>query len=207
MMNHSPIKSIFSVEHRLLLAIVMLLMIWVPSAFAQGGKGCEGVGYTKHPRSEYSPEHLKGLLERDPNDVDALVDLGLHLEEQDKILQADALYERAIQAKPDCYLGYYFAGLVAERISEQASSDAEAKIRKAVGLDPRLENDPNVKGFMKRHTRPMASQLPVERDLPSLSRQVLAGSNWFYVGVGVGIFLATLLFYLSRFKRTAPTRT
>ncbi len=207
MTTYSPVKSIFAVRHWHLVAVVLLLMVWAPPAFTQDEKGCEGVGYTKHPRSEYSPKKLKGLLERDPKDVDALVDLGLHLEERDQFTQAYALYERAIQARPSCYLGYYFAGLVGDRISRNAASDAEAKIGQALSLNPNLRDDGNVQSFMKRHARPVGAVAVQEKVSPSDAREILATANRFSVGLGVGVLLATLVFYLARSRRAASQST
>src|SRR5882672_2937811 len=147
---------------KVVLVAAWLLAAWVPAAFPQDGKGCEGVQYSKKPFAQYSPEKLQQRIRQDPSDVDALINLGIRLEEQDQTAEAKALYERAIKAKPDCYLGYYFAGLAAETISTDSASEANTKIRKAISLDPRLENDPNVKGFMKRHPRPMASAVPAD---------------------------------------------
>ena len=206
MTTHSPVKSILVIQHWHLLAVVLLLMIWVPSASTQDEKGCQGVGYTKHPRSEYAPENLKRLLARDPKDVDALVDMGLHLEEQDQFTQAYGLYERAIEARPSCYLGYYFAGLVGDRISRNAASDAEANIRKALSLNPSLQDDGNVQGFMKRHPQPVGAAA-IEREPPSETSEILATANRFSVGLGVGVLLATLVFYLARSRQTAPRGT
>jgi tetratricopeptide (TPR) repeat protein len=137
-------------------------------------------------------------LERNPKDVDALINLGTHLEEQDQVNQAEALYERAIKARPDCNLGYYFSGLAEERISDNAATDAEVKIRKAISLDQSLQNDPNMQGFLKRHSAPMGGMPSKGTESPSGSKEFLASVNRFSLGVGVGLLLAAAFFYLSR---------
>jgi tetratricopeptide (TPR) repeat protein len=202
-MKDSLIVTIAVRSWRVVLVATLLFLTWTPAAFPQDVKGCEGVKYSKRPFAEYSPEKLQQRIRQDPSDVDALINLGIRLEEQDQTAEAKALYERAIKAKPDCYLGYYFAGLAAETISTDSASEADTKIRKAISLDPRLENDPNVKGFMKRHSRPMASAVPTDTEPPPLNRQILAGSNRFYVGMGVGIILAAIIFYFVRLRRTS----
>jgi tetratricopeptide (TPR) repeat protein len=184
-----------------MLAAAWLFAFWPPSILAQDQKGCEGVGYAKQPFAQYSPENLRKRLQVEPTDVDTLVNLGIRLEEQDRILEADALYERAIQAKPDCYLGYYFAGLVSERISEQSSTNAEARIHKALSLNPSLQNDGNVEGFMKRHPQLMGGPPTKEKVAPSLMSDLLATANGFLVGVGVGLLLAASFVYLAHRKR------
>ena len=161
------------------------------------------MGFAKQSSSQYSPENLRKRLDRDPADVDALINLGIHLEEKGQITEADALYERAIQAKPDCYLGYLFAGLVRDRISQEASSDAEAKIRKAISLDPTLRSDPNVQGFLKLH--PLTFGGPPAREIqsPSATDHLLDSANHFFIGVGVGLLLAMPFPYLARRKQSA----
>ena len=184
-----------------ILAAALLFVVWTRSLLAQNEKGCEGLGYSKHAPDQYSPGNLQNRLQSDPRDVNALIDLGIHLEEQGQILEANALYERAIQAKPDCYLGYYFSGLAGEQIGEQASTQAEAKIRKALSLNPSLRHDGNVQSFMVRHS-PLAGHPPTsEKELPSPSEELLGTANRFVVGVGVGLLLAAPLLYLARRKR------
>jgi tetratricopeptide (TPR) repeat protein len=203
MMPNSPVKSIFAVQLWHILAAVWLFATWMPSAFAQDEKGCEGVGYAKQPFAQYSPENLQKRLQRDPADVDALTSLGIHLQEQDQLNQAEALYERAVQAKPDCYLGYYFAGLVEERISTHAASDAEAKMYKALSLNPSLRNDPNVEGFFRRHPRSVIGASSKETESPSVTNNLLGSANRFLIGVGVGLLLSAPFVYLARRKQSA----
>ncbi len=196
----------FSSGHCLrVLAAACFLVVRVPSLFAQAENGCQGVGYSKQAFTQHSPEKLRQRLAQNPTDVDALVNLGIHLEEQDQSSEAEALYERAIKARPDCYLGYYFSGLAQERISKQAATDAEAKILKAMSLDPSLRNDPNVQGFFKAHPRSVGGGPPSETRSPLVANGLLTSSSRFLVGVGFGLLLASPIVYLARRKQlTAP---
>jgi tetratricopeptide (TPR) repeat protein len=200
------IKTIFAVQRWRICAIALLLATCVPSAFAEDEKGCQGVGYAKQPFAQYSPEKLHARLERDPKDVDALINVGIRLEEQNQISHADALYERAIQAKPDCYLGYLFAGLVRDRISQKAAADAEANIRKALSLNPSLHDDGNVRGFMKRHPQPQGA-VGTQKETPSEIKEILTIANRFSVGLGVGMLVATLIFYVVGSRQARPRGT
>lgn len=200
-------KHRFVIERWGILLFVLMTIMCVPRAGAQDEKGCEGVGYAKHTQSEYSLESLKKRLEKDPKDVDALIHTGLHVEEKEGFAQAEALYERAIQAKPDCYLGYYFAGLVEDRISRKATSDAELNISKAVNLNPSLHDDGNVQGFIKRHAQPTGSVSSMEKRMPTESSQIVSTANRFSIGLGLGILLAVIAFYIGRSRSTAPKDT
>ena len=185
--------------------VVVLLFVMSPlSALAQDQKGCEGVRYAKHSPAEYSLERLKERVAKDPSDVDALIHLGIHLEEQSQFTQAFALYERAIQIGPTCYLGYYFAGLVGDRISRDTASEAQSNISKAVSLNPSLRDDANVQGFMKRHPRAIGGTPPIDKEPPSEARHILAAASPFSIGLAVGILLAAIFFCLARFVRAAP---
>ena len=186
-----------------ILAAACLIALWIPLVSAQDETGCEGVGFAKHSPAQYSPQNLRKRLERNPADVDALINLGIHLEEQDQITQADALYQRAIEAKPDCYLGYLFAGLVESSISGRESSKAEAKIRKAISLDRSLRNDPNVQSFLKSHPLTFGGPPAKEVQAPSLTGDLLGSANTFLIGVGVGLLLAMPFLYLARRKPSA----
>jgi tetratricopeptide (TPR) repeat protein len=176
--------------------------MWVPAVFAENEKGCEGVGFAGPPFTQYSAKDLRKQLERDPKDVNALIHLALYLEEQDQLRQAEDLYERAIQAKPNCYLGYLFAGLLSHRISERISSDAEANIRKALSLKPSLWNDPNVHNFRMSHPDLMGRPLPSQKELPSIREELLSGSEKFTIGLGVGLILAAPFVYFARRKKS-----
>ena len=188
---------------RRILTTALLFATWTPLAFAQDQNGCEQVGFAKQSYSQYSPEILEKRLKQNPADVDALINLGLHLEEQDQDSKAYKLYERAIQASPGCSLGYMFAGLAEERISGDAASDAEAKLHKALSLDPSLRNDPNVQGFFRRHPRTVLRGSSKETESASDTNNLLGSANRFLIGVGVGLLLATPFVYLARRKRTA----
>jgi len=203
MMPSSRFQSISSIRCLRMLAAAWLFAMWVPCAYSQDQEGCEGVGFTKQLFTKYSPENLQKRLEQDPKDVDALINLGIHLEEQDQIVQADGLYERAIQAKPDCYLGYLFGGLVKDRIGRKAFSDAEAGIRKALSLNPSLRNDGNVQGFMKRHPQLVGVQLAGEKESSSSTSELLPSANRFLVGMAAGLLLAAPFLYFARRKQSA----
>jgi len=185
----------------------LLLLICLPSAFAHDTKGCEGVGYTNRPSSEYSAENLKKRVAGHPKDVDALIHLGINLEEKDEFGEAYSLYEKAIQARPDCYLGYYFAGLVTDRISTRSASEAEVNIAKAVSLNPALREDGNIQGFMSRHTRRIGDALRSDAGPHSVPGQTLVSANNFYIGLGLGVFCTALLLFLARLRRSAANRT
>lgn len=192
------LRTVPTTRCRRIVAAVCLIAASMPPVFAQDDKGCEGVGFAKHSPTQYSLANLRKRLERNPADVDALINLGIDLEEQDQINQAYALYQRAIQAKPDCSLGYLFAGLVEERIGGTASSDAEVKIRKALSLDPSLRRDGNVESFLKRHA-PIVTRPPSDETRPASSAEdLLAFSNHFLIGVGIGILLAMPFLYVAR---------
>jgi tetratricopeptide (TPR) repeat protein len=188
------------------LAAALLFALWMPAVFAQEEKGCEGVGFAGPPFSQYSPESLGKQLERNPNDVNALIHLALYLEEQDQLRQAEGLYERAIQAKPNCYLGYLFAGLLRDRISERTSSLAEANIRKALSFKPSLWNDPNVHNFRMSHPDLMGKPLPSQKELASIPEELLSGSDRFTIGLGVGLLLAAPFVYLARRRKSESGR-
>jgi len=199
----SFVWSISSVRCFRILVVTWLFATWVSSLSAKDEKWCEGVGYAQRPSAQYSHENLRKRLKLNPGDVDALINLGIHLEEQGQSAQAYALYERAIQAKPDCYLGYYFAGLVEDRISRNAASEAEAKIYKALSLDASVQTDPNIQGFMRAHPRRVGGLSSTENESPSVTNQILSSSDRFLAGVGVGLLLATPFLYLARRKRSA----
>ena len=197
-MPNSPPTSFLSSCLRWILAAATLFAAWGLPVSASEEKGCEGVGFATRRASEYSPGKLKERIQSDRNDVDALIHLGIHLEEQNELSEAEALYARTILAKPDCSLGYLFAGLVRNRISSGENSRAEADIRKAVTLNPSLRMDGNVQGFLSQHPnlwgiRPVT---PAAEE-PWAVRQVLATANHFFVGLGVGLFLATLVFFVA----------
>jgi Tfp pilus assembly protein PilF len=179
--------------------------MWTPFGFAQEKKGCEGVGFAKRGSAQYSPKNLQERLKRNPSDVDALIHSGIRLEEQGELTQADALYERAINARPDCYLGYLFSGLVRERIGEEAFSGAESSIRKALSLNPDLRKDGNVQGFMKRHDKLLGDVSVSDKERPSHPTDYLSSANNFVIGLGVGLLLATPIIYAVRAKKSSST--
>ena len=182
----------------LVIAVACFLAAWTRPVFAQDENGCQGVGFSKQSFKQYSPERLRERISRNPTDVDALIIFGIHLEEQDQINQAEVLYERAIKAKPNCALGYYFSGLAEERISDNAATDAEVKIRKAISLDQSLRNDPNMQGFLKRRFALMGGAPSKRTESLSDSKESLASVNRFTLGVGAGLLLSAACFYLSR---------
>jgi tetratricopeptide (TPR) repeat protein len=147
---------------------------------------------------------LRKRLKKDPSDVDALVNLGTYLEERGHVRQAVDLYNRAIQAKPNCSLGYYFAGLAEERVSEEAASDARQKMYEAVSLDADLQTDPNVRAYFGRHPLPAALAASNPTPSPPTPSNLLASGNRFVMGMGVGLLLAALLVYVLRRRQAAP---
>jgi hypothetical protein len=165
-------------------------------AYAREGEGCEGVEFAKRAPVLYSPSALRDRLERDPADVDALVHLGLHLEEKGEPRQALDLYLRAVRAKPACSLGYYFAGLVEETISDRLGSDCVKEINKAISLDPSLREDPNIEAFLRRHSPRAPVPSPTPAGPAANVRALLAGGGRFMIGVGVGLLLAVCFSYL-----------
>jgi tetratricopeptide (TPR) repeat protein len=136
-------------------------------------------------------------------DVDALVNLGIYLEEHGQAREAVDLYNRAIQARPGCELGYYFAALAEEGLSEQTASDAQAKMHRAISLDADLRTDPNVEAFFKRHPQPVPRVAFQPTALAVTPKDILASANHFVVGIGVGLLLAAPLVYAARRKREA----
>jgi tetratricopeptide (TPR) repeat protein len=179
------------------------VVAWTPYAFAQDAKGCEGVGFARRPFKEYGPDILRKRLKQNPSDVDALVNLGIYLEEHGQMRQAVDLYNQAIQAKPNCELGYYFAALAEDRLSEQTASDAQAKMHRAVSLDPDLQTDPNVEAFFQWHPRPGGPAASKPTALAPPPNDLLASANHFVMGVGVGLLLAAPLLYAVRRKQVA----
>jgi len=179
--------------------ILFLLAVFAPSLSAFEEKGCEDVGFAQRAPSQYSQNALKQRLERDPADVDALIHLGIYEQEHGHSSTAAALFDRAISAKPNCSLGYYFAGLIHDGLSNVERSRSEADIRKALTLNPGLRSDGNIQGYMSSHphlwaVRPVA---PVIEEPWRLSR-ILATANHFLIGLGLGLFMATLIYYIAR---------
>jgi hypothetical protein len=88
--------------------------------------------------------------------------------------------------RPDRYEGYYFAGLLEERMGEQAKSNAEADIRQALSLNPGLSKNPNISAFLKRHA---TSPSQPQQAQPTFA---LGNSSRFFIGIGVGMIPATV---------------
>jgi tetratricopeptide (TPR) repeat protein len=193
--------SSFVIRRWCVLGMVWLIALSVPALFAQDEKGCEGVGFAEPPFSQYSRKNLRKELQRHPKNVNALLHLAAYLEEDGQLRQAEDLYERAIQAKPNCYLSYLFAGLLRDRISERTSSEAQANIRKALSLKPSLWDDPNVRSFRRDHPDLMGKPVPSPKELPSIPEEFLSGSEKFTLGIAVGLILATPFVYLARRKK------
>jgi len=195
----NPQRAVRSVSWRHLLfsACVFLLSVRL---YAQSDDGCAGVNFAKAPSDQYSPENLQKRLARDPKDVDALINLGIHLEEMEQITEASALYKRAIDAKPECYLGYQFAGLVADRISRKTSLEADIDIHKALNLNPDIAKDGNVEAFLNRHAHLVATPVKSAESVPKEDGFALGGSC-FVIGIGVGLLLSTPLIYFLRRRR------
>jgi tetratricopeptide (TPR) repeat protein len=186
-----------------LLFVAVVSGVQTNLAYAANQDHCEDVRFAKLPASEYSPEKLQKRLVDNPGDVDALINLGIHLEEQGKDSDAYVLYGKAIQTKPDCSLGYMFAGFVQDKISGQMSMEAEAKINKALSLDPSLQSDPNVKNFQKLHRRYQSSSQS-KPDFEQTSISLLSIGSRFLIGVGAGILLMVPVVYLAgRKQRTS----
>lgn len=200
-------KNIGTVLLRILLVLGVSAAGCIPSAFAQDQDSCRDVAFAKKIPSEYSAQNLKKRLAQDPSDVDALIHTGLRLEEQGKDTEAYSQYQKAIQARPNCSLGYLFAALVEEKISGETDSDAEAKMRKAVGLQPTLQSDPNVVGFLQRHRKLAPSTAAGNERSESAMDNLLGTANHFWIGVGVGVVLVTPFLYFVRRKQTAVVQT
>jgi len=199
-----PSGRLFALEPWCTLTVVVLFASCIPAASAQEEKGCRGVNFATHPSEQYSPESLQRRLKQNPRDVDALIHRGIRLAEQEKFAQAYAEYEKAIQAKPDCSLGYLFGGMVQEIISGEADSDAQEKIGKAITLDPSLQSDPNVEGFLRRHAPPTRAAPAESTASPSFVEDLLASANHFLIGIGVGMLLAVpFVFIAGRRQRTS----
>jgi tetratricopeptide (TPR) repeat protein len=131
-------------------------------------------------------------LKQNPNDFDALTEVGVRLEEEDKLGEALAQYKKAIKGQPARYEGYYFAGLLEERMGERAKSNAEADIRQALSLKPDLSKDPNISAFLKRHG-PTPSQS--QQTQPTF---LFGNSSRFFIGIGVGLVLASAIIFAFR---------
>jgi hypothetical protein len=172
-----------------------LFLVCLP-VFGQSGDGCAGVNFAKAPSDQYSPDNLQKRLAREPKDVDALINLGIHLEEVNQITEAYALYKKAIDAKPDCYLGYQFAGLVADRISRRMSLEADTDIHRALTLNQGIAKDGNVEAFLNRHAPSVSPPAKNAESVPK-NDSVLGGER-FVIGIGVGLLLSTPLIYLLR---------
>lgn len=171
---------------------------------AQDIKGCETVGFAKKRALGYSPEELKRRLEHDPRDTDALLNLGLHLEERGQLQEAYSLHRKAIETAPNCYLGYLFAGMAAERIGREAQEEAERAVRMALSLNPDIQGDPNVQGFIHRHPALRArSERDADPESESFSLPSLILRQPFLIGIGVGILIAAPLVYFARRRKVS----
>jgi len=198
--QHSfPARSKLPLSFWPFLTAACFLTVFMPCVVAQSPDSCEGVNYAKRPSEQYSAESLRNRLKKDSKDVDALINLGSYLEEQGQLFEAYALYQRAIKAKPTCYLGYYFAGLVEDRISTHTYQAALVDIHRAASLDPSLAKDPNVEALIRSHTKLIPE--PHTEPAPSISGFLFSG-NRFLIGVGVGILLSAPFIYLLRRKRS-----
>jgi len=174
------------------LVAALSLPVW-----AAGEKGCEGLGLNSRPPSQYTRDALEKRLERNPMDVDALINLGSLEEESENIPAAAALFDKAIRASPNCSEGYVFAGLIHERLSGQEESISEADIRKAVTLNPDLRTDGNIQSYVGSHPdlwgrRPVAQTI----EEPWRPTVILARSNHLLIGFGAGLFSGTLILAL-----------
>lgn len=76
------------------------------------------------------------VLERDPDHVGALLNLGRLLHEDGDAAAAEALYRRAADADPTDALAAFNLGVALEDLGRAA--EAEAAYRRALDLDPRL---------------------------------------------------------------------
>ena len=118
----------------------------------------------------------------------------------DQLTEAYGLYKRATDAKPECYLGYQFAGLVADRISRKTSSESDTDIHKALNLNPGIAKDGNVEAFLNRHARLVATPTKSVEPVPKEEGTRL-GRSLFVVGVAVGLLLSTPIIYVLRRRR------
>lgn len=184
------------------LAITACLLLACLPLSAQSGDLCTGVNFAKAPTDQYSPESLQERLARDPKDVDALINLGIHLEEINQITEAYGLYKRAIDARPDCYLGYQFAGLVADRISRRTSSESDVDIHRALSLNPSIAKDGNVEAFLRSHAPSLGAPVESAESAPKDVGSPFGGTSRFLIGIGVGLMLSTPFIYLVRRRRT-----
>jgi tetratricopeptide (TPR) repeat protein len=184
------------------LAITASLLLACLPLSAQSGDGCVGVNFAKAPSDQYSPENLQKRLARDPKDVDALINLGIHLEEVDQITEAYGFYKRAIDARPDCYLGYQFGGLVADRISRKTSSEAGVDIHRALSLNPSIAKDGNVEAFLKSRAPSLSTPVKSAESVPKDVGSAFEGTSRFLIGIGVGLMLSTPFIYLVRRRRS-----
>jgi tetratricopeptide (TPR) repeat protein len=171
-----------------------LIAVLAVPLWASDEKGCEGLGLNSRPASQYTPGALRKRIQQNPADVDALINLGTLEQERGNAPAAAALFDKAIQAGPGCSEGYYFAGLIHEQLGEKEQGISEADIRKALTLNPDLRTDGNIESYLARHQelwgkRPIA---PTVED-PWRPTVILARANHFFIGFGVGLFLATVI--------------
>jgi len=146
-----------------------------------------------------SSDSMEKKLQHNPRDFQALITLGLAREQQERLYEALALYKRAIEAKPDDYQGYYFAGQLEDRINRQTPPDVESDIRKAISLKPEVAKESGIAEILER--RKSATGQPQAAVETTRYRDPSRPSNRtsFFVGLGTGITLTIpLMLFLCR---------
>jgi len=190
--------SLIGLMHSLIVGLTFALAL--PLVWARTSGACGSVSPATSSSRQNSPEQLRRRIKADPKDVEALTSLGVYLEEQGQLYEAYGLYKQATESKPACYLGYYFLGLVEDRISGRAKTDAETDIRKALNLNSDLSKDGNVEAFFTRRAALNVQSHKIEEPAPN-GKSLLAAGNHFFIGVGVGVLLAIPFIYFLRRKR------
>lgn len=157
-----------------------------------------GVEFTKYEGDGYSFEELQRRVANDPGDADALAHLGLLYEEQENRRRALELYEQAIHQRPECWIGYYFAGLVAPKVASDMEILQSQYFQKAVELDPELAQDSDIQAFWAR-TRRRPPPIMIKEAPSALGM----GQGWtLLAGVGLGMLVGIAMTLLITRKRS-----
>ncbi|MFN7941678.1 MAG: tetratricopeptide repeat protein [Thermoanaerobaculia bacterium] len=138
-------------------------------AYADQGKNDQAIDALKvffdgHPEDVATLQLLIGLLVADKReaeaatyqaklpagaqvDVNTLMNMGINLYNSNKLPEAFAKFDAAVQAKPELPDGYYYRGLV--HLALGHSKEAKADFQKVLALDPNHPNAADCREFLK----------------------------------------------------------
>ncbi len=97
-----------------------------------------GLGLSQHLGDDTTraQESVQKALMLDPGLVEGYVVLGDILESDGRLAEASDVFHRAIEKKPDLYIGYYYCAKVALEGGESQTQEALAFLTKAIDLNP-----------------------------------------------------------------------